>query len=110
MTDVSLVGPICRLAGMRAKMSNMIVKVAAEAVADAGFEPKDVDAVYLGHFNGGFSARTSPPAWYSKALTISASPATCVENACATGSARHQGLNLIAAKQRALCSAWVSSR
>ena len=36
-------------------VESMIVKVAAEAVADAGFEPKDVDAVYLGHFGGGFS-------------------------------------------------------
>ena len=82
-------------------VESMIVKVAAEAVADAGFEPKDVDAVYLGHFNGGFS-----PQDFTASLVFQSSddfrfkPATRVENACATGSAAvHQGLNLIAAKK-----------
>jgi len=82
-------------------VESMIVKVASEAVADAGFEPKDVDAVYLGHFNGGFS-----PQDFTASLVFQSSddfrfkPATRVENACATGSAAvHQGLNLIAAKK-----------
>lgn len=82
-------------------VESMIVKVVSAAVADAGFEPKDVDAVYLGHFNGGFS-----PQDFTASLVFQSSddfrfkPATRVENACATGSAAvHQGLHLIAAKK-----------
>ena len=80
-------------------VESMIVKVAAEAVADAGFEPKDVDAVYLGHFGGGFSKQG-----FTASLVFQASddfrfkPATRVENACATGSAAvHQGVDFIEA-------------
>jgi acetyl-CoA C-acetyltransferase len=80
-------------------VEDMIVKVAADAVADAGFEPRDVDAVYLGHFNGGFSQQD-----FTSSLVFQASddfrfkPATRIENACATGSAAvHQGLDFIAA-------------
>lgn len=80
---------------------SMIVKVAADAVADAGLEPKDIDAVFLGHFNGGFEKQD-----FTASLVFQASddfrfkPATRVENACATGSAAvHQGLTLIEAKK-----------
>src|SRR5438874_11637799 len=81
-------------------VESMIVRVASDALADAGIEPKDVDEMVLGHFNGGFSAQD-----FTAALMLQASPdlrfkrATRVENACATGSAAvHQGLNAIAAK------------
>jgi acetyl-CoA C-acetyltransferase len=65
----------------------------------AGIGPEDVDAIYLGHFNAGFSAQDFPA---SLALGIDPglrfTPATRVENACATGSAAvHQGLQAIAA-------------
>src|SRR3546814_15412820 len=80
---------------------SMIVKVAADALADAGLEPKDIDAVFLGHFNGGFEKQD-----LTASLVLQASddfrfkPATRVENAGATGSAAvHQGLHLIEAKQ-----------
>src|SRR5690606_22900109 len=80
---------------------SMIVKVAADALADAGLEPKDIDAVFLGHFNGGFEKQD-----FTASLVFQASddfrfkPATRVENACATGSAAvHQGLTLIEAKK-----------
>jgi acetyl-CoA C-acetyltransferase len=82
-------------------VESMVVKVAAEAVADAGFEPKDVDAIYLGHFGGGFS-----PQGFTASLVMQASdgfrfkPATRVENACATGSsAVHQGIDFIEARR-----------
>jgi acetyl-CoA C-acetyltransferase len=82
-------------------VESMVVKVAAEAVADAGFEPCDVDAIYLGHFGGGFS-----PQGFTASLVMQASdgfrfkPATRVENACATGSsAVHQGIDFIEAKR-----------
>ena len=80
-------------------IESMVVHVATEAVADAGFEPKDVDAVYLGHYGGGFS-----PQGFTSSLVFQAhddfrfKPATRVENACATGSsAVHQGLDFIEA-------------
>ena len=82
-------------------LESLICGVASDAVADAGIEPEDVDAVYVGLFNHGFSAQDFPAS-----LVIQADdrfrfkPATRVENACATGSAAiHQGLNLIEAKR-----------
>src|SRR5262247_3507245 len=82
-------------------VESLIVRVASDALADAGVEPADVDEIVLGHFNAGFSAQD-----FTAALVLQASPdlrfkrATRVENACATGSAAvHQGLNAIAAKR-----------
>jgi acetyl-CoA C-acetyltransferase len=80
-------------------VESLIVRVAREALADAGIEGRDVDEIVLGHFNGGFSAQD-----FTAALVLQATPdlrfkpATRVENACATGSAAvHQGLKAIAA-------------
>ena len=80
-------------------VESLIVRVAADAIADAGIVPSDVDEILLGHFNAGFSAQD-----FTAALVLQASPdlrfkrATRVENACATGSAAvHQGLKAIAA-------------
>ncbi len=80
-------------------VESLIVKVAGEALADAGIAAKDVDEIVLGHFNAGFSAQD-----FTASLVLQASPdlrfkrATRVENACATGSAAvHQGLKSIAA-------------
>jgi acetyl-CoA C-acetyltransferase len=76
------------------------VRVAGEALADAGIEAKDVDEIVLGHFNAGFSAQD-----FTASLVLQASPdlrfkrATRVENACATGSAAvHQGIRAIEAR------------
>src|SRR5437016_270372 len=81
-------------------VESLIVRVASEALADAGVAARDVDEIMLGHFNAGFSAQD-----FTAALVLQASPdlrfkcATRVENACATGSAAvHQGLKAIAAK------------
>jgi acetyl-CoA C-acetyltransferase len=80
---------------------SLIVKVATEAVADAGLAPADVDAVYVGFYNGGLSAQD-----FGASLVLQAhddfrfKPVTRVENACATGSAAiHQGLNYLEAKR-----------
>ena len=82
-------------------LESLICGAASDAVADAGIEPEDVDAIYVGLFNHGFSAQDFP-----SSLVIQADdrfrfkPATRVENACATGSAAiHQGLDLIEAKR-----------
>ena len=81
-------------------VESLIVRVAGEALADAGIAAKDVDEIVLGHFNAGFSAQD-----FTASLVLQASPdlrfkrATRVENACATGSAAvHQGLKSIEAR------------
>ncbi len=90
--------PFGRLEGET--LESLIVRVATEALADAGVPARDVDEIVLGHFNAGFSAQD-----FTAALVLQASPdlrfkrASRVENACATGSAAvHQGLQAIAAK------------
>jgi acetyl-CoA C-acetyltransferase len=90
--------PFGRLEGET--IESLIVRVATEALADAGVAARDVDEIVLGHFNAGFS-----PQDFTAALVLQASPdlrfkrASRVENACATGSAAvHQGLKAIAAK------------
>src|SRR5215831_15682533 len=81
-------------------VESLIVRVAVDALADAGIDPKDLDEIVLGHFNAGFSAQD-----FTAALVLQASPdlrfkrATRVENACATGSAAvHQGIRTIEAR------------
>ncbi|HJS31256.1 MAG TPA: acetyl-CoA acetyltransferase [Alphaproteobacteria bacterium] len=80
-------------------LESMIVRVATDALADAGIGPSDVDEIFVGHFGGGFVKQDFPAS-----LTLQASdqlrfkPATRVENACATGSAAvHMGIRAIAA-------------
>ena len=82
-------------------VESLITGVAAEAVADAGIAPDDVDAVYVGLFNHGFSAQDFPASLVFQADDrFRFKPATRVENACATGSAAiHQGLDFIEAKR-----------
>ena len=79
----------------------MICQVAMGALADAGLEAKDVDAIVVGNFNGGFVQQDFPAALVMQAdPAFRFKPATRVENACATGStAIHVGLNTIRAKK-----------
>lgn len=75
-----------------ADVEAMIAEVASAAIADAGLTPDAIDTIYLGHFNGGFTAQD-----FTASLVLQADPAlrfkpaTRVENACATGSAAVQG-------------------
>ena len=82
-------------------IESLICGVASDAVADAGVGPQDVDAIYVGLFNHGFSPQDFPSSLVFQADDrFRFTPATRVENACATGSAAiHQGLNLIEAKR-----------
>src|SRR5215212_8884529 len=80
-------------------VESLVVRVATEALADAGITAGDVDEIVLGHFNAGFS-----PQDFTASLVLQADPqlrfkpTTRVENACATGSAAvHQGVRAIAA-------------
>ncbi|WP_454618519.1 acetyl-CoA acetyltransferase [Bradyrhizobium cenepequi] len=78
-------------------VESLVVRVANEALTDAGISAADVDEILLGHFNAGFS-----PQDFTASLVLQADPqfrfkpATRVENACATGSAAvHQGIRAI---------------
>ncbi|MGX5736037.1 acetyl-CoA acetyltransferase [Bosea thiooxidans] len=80
-------------------IESLIVRVATEALVDAGITADQVDEIVLGHFNAGFSAQD-----FTASLVLQADPAlrfkptTRVENACATGSAAvHQGVRAIKA-------------
>src|SRR2546430_6428101 len=80
-------------------VESLVVRVANDALVDAGISAADVDEIVLGHFNAGFS-----PQDFTASLVLQADPqlrfkpATRVENACATGSAAvHQGIRAIAA-------------
>jgi len=82
-------------------VESLIVQAAQGALADSGLEAKDIDEIFVGHCNAGFSRQE-----FTASLTLQADdafrfvPATRVENACATGSAAiHQGINSIEAKR-----------
>ena len=82
----------------------LIVTAGAEAIADAGIAPADIDEMFLGTYNGGMVPQEFPASLLLQlddALRFK--PATRVENACATGSAAiHEGLNAIAARRARL--------
>jgi acetyl-CoA C-acetyltransferase len=80
-------------------VETLVSRVAKDALTDAGIAAADVDEIVLGHFNAGFCAQD-----FTAALVLQAdealrfTPATRVENACATGSgAVHTALKSIAA-------------
>ncbi|MDO9316258.1 MAG: acetyl-CoA acetyltransferase [Burkholderiaceae bacterium] len=82
-------------------VESLIVKAVNGALESAGVAAADVDEIYLGHFNAGFSKQD-----FTASLVLQANdalrfkPATRVENACATGSAAiHQGVKAIEAKR-----------
>jgi len=79
-------------------VESLVIKAASAALEDAGIAAEDVDEILFGHFNAGFSAQD-----FTASLVLQAdpalrfTPATRVENACATGSAAvHQGVRAIA--------------
>lgn len=82
-------------------VESLIVNVAVEAIADAGLDPREIDAIYLGTMNAGLCRQEFPASLVLQADPgLRFKPATHVENACATGStAVYQGLQAIAAKK-----------
>jgi acetyl-CoA C-acetyltransferase len=87
-----------------ADVESLMLQVIDAALVDAGVDAADIDRIYVGHFNAGFSKQDFP-----SSLALQASPklrfkpATRVENACATGSAAiHAGLTSLAARQARL--------
>ncbi|MCX5813774.1 MAG: acetyl-CoA acetyltransferase [Proteobacteria bacterium] len=79
---VAIVGMGCTRFGERWDMGveDLLVEAAYEAFQDAGIEPKDVQAAWLGTVFSGMSALTLAP------LGLQYIPVTRVENMCATGS------------------------
>jgi len=69
-------------------VEDLVVEAGREALAHAGVSPGDVDGIWMGHFNGGMVGDGFPS---SMALQIDPAlrftPATRLENACASGSA-----------------------
>ena len=78
-------------------LEQLIITAARGALEDAGIEAADVDDMFIGHFNSGFSEQD-----FAASLILSADSdlrfkrSTRVENACATGSAAvHAAVNSI---------------
>jgi acetyl-CoA C-acetyltransferase len=82
-------------------LESLITRVAADAIADAGLAPADIDAIYIGTMNAGFQRQEFPSSLVLQAdPALRFKPATRVENACATGSAAiHQAINVIEARK-----------
>jgi acetyl-CoA C-acetyltransferase len=79
----------------------LIGLVARQALEHAGIAPQEVDAVFLGHFNGGFQQQDFPSSLVFQHLPeLRFKPATRYENACATGSAAvHGALDFLGARR-----------
>ena len=82
-------------------LEQLVIAVARDALAHAELTARDIDEIYLGHFNAGFSKQD-----FTASLVLQADdsfrfkPVTRVENACATGTAAiHQGIKSIEAKR-----------
>jgi acetyl-CoA C-acetyltransferase len=84
---VAIVGMGCTKFGERWDMGveDLLVEAAYEAFQDAGIEPKDIEAAWLGTVFSGLSAMTLSP------LGFQYIPVTRVENMCATGSEALRG-------------------
>lgn len=82
-------------------VQGLIAEVAIDAMKHAEVEPKDIDAIYVGNFNGGFNEQDFAASLVSLADdALRYTPSTRVENACATGSAAiHQAINAIDANK-----------
>ena len=74
-------------------------RVARQALEHAGVAPADLDGIYVGVMNSGFSNQGFQAALVAAAdPTFAHTPATRLENACATGSAAiHAALNFLEA-------------
>jgi acetyl-CoA C-acetyltransferase len=81
-------------------VESLVVKVASDAIADAGLAPVDIDEIFIGTM-GVFVRQEFPSSLVLQAdPALRFKPATRIENACATGSAAiHQGISAIEAKR-----------
>ncbi|SEO38001.1 acetyl-CoA C-acetyltransferase [Paracoccus alcaliphilus] len=100
-SDIYIVGSgHTKFGRLQETLEELIVAAAQEAITEAGIDPAEIDAVFLGHFNSGLV-----PDGFASSLIHQAhpalrfKPAARCENACASGAAAiHAGLNMIRAK------------
>lgn len=76
----------------------LLARVSGEALAHAEVDPADVDAIYVGVFNAGLSPQSFEAGLVGMGLpALALTPATRLENACASGTAAlFAGLDLVA--------------
>ena len=73
---------------MSESVEELVCQAAKEAISHANIDPKEIDGIWLGHYNGGLI-----PDGFISSLALQVSPdlrftpATRLENACASGSA-----------------------
>ncbi len=73
-------------------VESLIGRVARSAIEDAGVAPAEIDAVFVGLFNNGFSKQDFPASMVMQSVPeLRFKPATRYENACASGSAAVHG-------------------
>ncbi|MGH6988662.1 MAG: acetyl-CoA acetyltransferase [Stellaceae bacterium] len=81
-------------------LESLIVRVAGDAIADAGLEPAEIDEIFIGTIGMFVRQEFASSLVLQLDPALRFKPATRVENACATGSAAiHQGISAIAAKR-----------
>ena len=69
-------------------LEDLMVDAAGEALKEAGVEPKQVDAIFVGHFNSGLVTDGFPSSLvHQLSPDFRFTPSTRFENACASGSA-----------------------
>ena len=79
----------------------LIERVAEAAIRDAGVAPAEIDGVFVGHFNNGFSRQDFPSSLAIQSVPdLRFKPATRFENACASGSAAVYGARDFIAARR----------
>ncbi len=93
MVDAAIVGwahtPFGKL---EEDVEGLVGRVAGAAIEDAGLDPSEIDGVFLGMFNNGFSKQDFPSSMPLQSVdALRFKPATRYENACASGSAAIHG-------------------
>ena len=80
-------------------LEDLLAEAATAAIAHAGIDPNEIDAVFVGNFNNGFTKQDFPSSLPMQAVPeLRFKPATRYENACASGSAAiHAARDFIAA-------------
>ncbi len=80
-------------------LEDLLAEAATGAIAHAGIDPNEIDAVFVGNFNNGFTKQDFPSSLPMQAVPeLRFKPATRYENACASGSAAiHAARDFIAA-------------
>ena len=73
-------------------VESLIARVARAAIEDAGVAPAEIDGVFVGLFNNGFSKQDFPSSMVMQSVPeLRFTRATRYENACASGSAAVHG-------------------